>query len=97
KESVPLAAAVRRKLNNRLSSRVGTAPTGSPSFAFPIDLQRAVRRREPHRLLHDWWNRNETRGGAVIGEEGMGKSWAAADFVNDLATKIDALVLWFES
>jgi len=96
-QSTSLATSVKRKLDRYLSLRFGTA-SGAPSLIrFLIDLPQAVMRRPPHRELQTWWSQRKSQAAAVTGEEGMGKSWIAAAFADEIAATTDALVIWLDS
>jgi hypothetical protein len=96
-ESVPLAMTVVRKLKSYLHGRFGIDRNPSRPSRFRIDLRAAVPRRQPHQKLKDWWEQRKTRGGAAIGEEGMGKSWVASAFSLEMIENSDALVFWLDS
>jgi hypothetical protein len=95
--SVPLAATVRRQLKAYLDVRFQiNSSSGRPS-RFPIDLPHSVARLEPRRQLVEWWKDGKTRAAVINAEEGMGKSWVAADCAMHLMEGDKALVLWLDS
>ena len=96
-KSVPLSAAVERKLTTYLDGRFGIDALSRRPSRYRIELPSAVVRRAPQQQLTDWWKQPNARAAVVQGEEGMGKSWAASAFCYQLIEHSAALVLWLDS
>jgi len=95
-KSAPLAGVVKRKLKEYLDRRFGINLSLRPT-RFRIELPAAVVRREPQKQLGDWWEQKKSNVAVIIGEEGMGKSWAASAFCHSLIQNCAALVVWLDS
>ena len=62
-----------------------------------INLAQAISR-EATSELQKWWDENTSSSMALVcGQEGMGKSWVTAAFVNQIATSSDNAVCWLDS
>lgn len=62
-----------------------------------IDLAQAISR-EANSQLQKWWDEAKSSSSAIVcGQEGMGKSWVTAAFVNQVATSSDHPVCWLDS
>jgi len=96
-QSASLAATVRRQLNSYVDIRFEINSSSNRPLRFPIDLPNSIPRREPRRLLQEWWSGGKGRSAVIIGEEGMGKSMVAADFSKYLVRNGGALILWLDS
>jgi NACHT domain len=96
-ESIPLAATVQRKLTQYLSERFGIDDPATCPARSDIRLPTAVVREQPQLELVKWWQGRKNRAAAIVGEEGMGKSWIAARFSSEMSRDSVALVLWLDS
>ena len=65
--------------------------------SFPIELNKAVQRITYQNEVLQWWEAAKKRVITLVGEEGMGKTWLAAQCASHVSQQGDALVLWLES
>jgi len=79
-----------------LESRFDSAKAGLNS-SFPIELSKAVQRSDYQNKVLQWWVAAKERVITICGEEGMGKTWLAAQCAQKVSWENDALVLWLES
>lgn len=95
-DSMAVATSVHEKLHERLMERFGLSPSSARPSRFLIDLVNAVPRQSAEKALSEWWLEKKARTAAVIGEEGLGKSWIAARFAFN-ASESKVLVFWLDS
>jgi hypothetical protein len=79
-------------LTQRFEITKGT-PTRNP---YRIVLDQGIKRVRTLANLWKWWEGKEPVA-YLEGEEGVGKSWLAADFINDLSEKENTLIIWLDS
>lgn len=88
-----VAANAAKILHKRIEDAHGTATADRSNL---INLAASVSRRQIEEGLDEWWN--STKLIAILqGEEGMGKTWAAARFSYSLQTRTDILIVWLDS
>lgn len=97
KESKQLAANVQKRLQHHLHVRFGIESAPPPRGRYSIDLRASVKRVNPGSQLKAWWTQKGTRAAVIIGEEGTGKSWVAAEFALEIIQNLGGLVLWLDS
>jgi hypothetical protein len=95
--STLLAPLVGRKLRTFLDERFGLVALSRPTFGYPIRLSESIMRSGPMQRLDAWWTDGKSAAAVVRGEEGMGKSWVAAQFAHRLASDGASLVIWLDS
>jgi len=95
--SALLAPVVGRKLSAFLDERFGMVARPRPTLGYPIRLSESIMRNGPMQRLDAWWTDGKSAAAVVRGEEGMGKSWVAAQFAHRLASEDEALVIWLDS
>jgi len=61
-----------------------------------VNLTDGVPRERFRSALTAWWNDSSVGVGVIEGEEGMGKTWVAADFINELPGEYP-VVIWLDS
>lgn len=95
-QSVWLFNKLRTAANRRLQERFGRMAPLQP-FRFTINLANGIPRTSLTAALGQW--RNDPNGRLLLmqGDEGMGKSWAAAGFAEDLAREDGRAILWLDS
>jgi len=88
--------AFQRRSREILQHRV--AAGASPEAMFnSIDLKSAISRRQLQTELLGWWNSAVPENAILIGDEGMGKTWVAGDFANQLSQEHGEIVFWLDS
>ena len=95
-QSTRLFTELRNASNRRLAGRFGKAAV-SQADRFAIDLPKAITRKSIQNKFKQWKTSN---GGPVLvleGEEGMGKSWAAASCADEIAKEDGCAALWMDS
>lgn len=60
-------------------------------------LEKAVARPTAEDALHKWWTTPKQPLAVIEAEDGLGKTWLAARFTLELATKEHAIVFWMDS
>lgn len=88
--------AFQRLSHDSLCQRVAVPGTGDDGFN-PIDLGQAVLRHELVSKLQTWWHSSTPENAVLVGDEGMGKTWVAAAFANNLSKRQATIVLWLDS
>jgi hypothetical protein len=88
--------AFQRKASELIQRRVASVASAEGTFN-PIDLRQAISRRLLQEELFVWWNSAAPENAALIGDEGMGKTWVAAEFANELSQRQYKIVLWLNS
>lgn len=63
----------------------------------PVRLSSAIERTSIKRMLHEWWAAGDGGVAVIEGEEGVGKTWVAAAYGNELLHEQDVVVLWLDS
>jgi len=87
---------VRAAAANKLEERFGEKPTNR-FFSYNINLNKSVRRRSVEKAVLEWWRDTDKEAACLEGEEGTGKSWAAALAIRNVSEMSNALVLWLDS
>lgn len=80
-----------------LQRRFGLAGPVLTSIGSDIDLSSAIRRPKLESAMEQWWVNPHPKAAYLQGEEGTGKSWAAALLVEHLLEASQTLVLWVDS
>jgi hypothetical protein len=95
-QSNRLFAALRTAASQRLNERFGKAPDATAA-RFEIALDKSVPRSALEASVSAW--RKATNNPVLVfeGEEGMGKSWAAAAFASQWILESNSAVLWLDS
>ena len=63
----------------------------------PINLSQAIERQETEFLINDWWNSDNVPVCFLQGEEGTGKTWLAAKWMNSIHESEDIVTFWLDS
>jgi hypothetical protein len=90
-------AATQKAAQSFLKERFTPTSGGNQLVSYPIELEKSVRRTDYTNKVMQWWETAKERAITLIGEEGMGKSWLAAQCADRVAQQSDALVLWLDS
>ena len=63
----------------------------------PINLSQVIERKSLESKIMDWWETDETSICCLEGEEGNGKTWLAAEFLNSISEKENIVTFWLDS
>jgi hypothetical protein len=96
-ESIVTYRAVSSRALRLLRKRFGEEPPDDYSRMDVIDISEAVPRTQIEGDISDWWTLHQNLAAYVEGEEGFGKSWAAARSARNIASTSDTLVWWLGS
>lgn len=88
--------AFQRQSQEILQRRMAATRTTEGTFNL-IDLGKAFSRRQIQIELSAWWNLSAPENAVLIGDEGMGKTWVAGEFANELSQQRGKVVLWLDS
>src|SRR6266446_2283434 len=95
-ESPRLFARLRNASNRQLAERFGKAPV-SQTERFAINLPRAIFRKSIRNEFEQWRDSDSVRVLVLEGDEGMGKTWAAASCADEIAREDGYAVIWMDS
>lgn len=93
-QSIRLFVTLRNAAKQRLAERVGIV-SGPSAGRFSINLRQAIARKSVRSGFNEWRTSNSLVF-VLEGEEGMGKSWAAAACADEIAHDDGCAVIWME-
>lgn len=97
KEGIQTRHQVYQDAKEYLRRRFASSTNHISRFKYPIDLSKAIDRASLESHLTSWWN---TPGKPICyleGEEGIGKSWLAAKWVESICEDKEIVSFWLDS
>ncbi|HOC94304.1 MAG TPA: hypothetical protein PKH33_18280 [bacterium] len=96
KELIGSYSSVCATATDKLEERFGIKPS-QKHFSYNINLEKSVRRQSVEKEISEWWSDANKEAACLEGEEGTGKSWAAALAIRNIPEMSNTLVLWMDS